>query len=608
MMTPIPSPASPRRRGLAWFTATALVVGTAAALPFGGHPSALAAPAEDCAEAFPVADLEDGDPVEGFTVSKGTTPELFTGEVLGVLADGIAPGVDMVIMDLDSPAIEAAGGIWQGMSGSPVYTADGDLIGAVAYGLSWGPSPIAGITPFEHMDDYLGAMPARRATVDRATARRIAATGEASRSQAEQGFEMLGVATGVSGVRSARLSQLRDQGRSYIPKSAGTAGRASLDDSTSADDVYAGGNLAASYSYGDINFAGVGTATSVCDGQVVGFGHPFSFSGATTMSLHPADAIYVQPESIGAPFKVANLGNPVGTIFQDHLTGITGEFGALPAGTQITSSVSFGSRNRTGSTTVTVPELAAAVTFFQLIANHDRVLDAITEGSELQSWTITGDVDGVPFSISHTDRYTSQFDLSFEASIELADLVYLLSTLDGLTIDDISVDSSATRAAGSYRVVGNQVKVRGAWMNVSHRNPLRTKAGKLLRLRAVLKSSNGGKITSPYSFRVPQEAAGMRGQIFLTGGAEYYGGDYYYEEGPGTFAEIEELIDGLVRNDTVLADLMFGGGRPFGEEDGYVVAACKGCRGDTVDLNSSTTLPPVDQVVVGFKRIKVRVQ
>ena len=56
-----------------------------------------------------------------------------------------------------------------------------------------------------------------------------------------------------------------------------------------ADDVVAGGNLAASFSYGDITRRGVGTATSVCDGQVVGFGHPMDFRGETTMSLHPAE-------------------------------------------------------------------------------------------------------------------------------------------------------------------------------------------------------------------------------------------------------------------------------------------------------------------------------
>ncbi len=71
----------------------------------------------------------------------------------------------MIMVELESPALERAGGIWQGMSGSPVYV-DGQLLGAVAYGLSWGPSPIAGVTPFSEMDDYLAARRAPGAKQD----------------------------------------------------------------------------------------------------------------------------------------------------------------------------------------------------------------------------------------------------------------------------------------------------------------------------------------------------------------------------------------------------------------------------------------------------------
>ena len=135
--------------------------GAAGALVLAGlvavGPSATAAPTPDCAAPFPVADLVSGAPVDGLTVSRGTTPQAFTGEVLGVLSDGIGPDLDMIVAELHSPAIDAAGGIWQGMSGSPVYAEDGRLIGAVAYGLAYGSSPVAGITPYEDMQGYLGA-------------------------------------------------------------------------------------------------------------------------------------------------------------------------------------------------------------------------------------------------------------------------------------------------------------------------------------------------------------------------------------------------------------------------------------------------------------------
>ncbi len=53
------------------------------------------APADaDCPQTYPVADLVKDQPVDGLTVSSGTTPDTFTGTVLGTIVDGIAPGLD----------------------------------------------------------------------------------------------------------------------------------------------------------------------------------------------------------------------------------------------------------------------------------------------------------------------------------------------------------------------------------------------------------------------------------------------------------------------------------------------------------------------------------
>jgi SpoIVB peptidase S55 len=101
--------------------------------------------------AFPVADLTPGLVANGLTVERGNVADPFTATVAGVIDDGIAPGVDMIIVETDSPAIQRAGGVWSGMSGSPVYAPDGRLIGAIAYGLSFTSSPIAGVTPAADM-------------------------------------------------------------------------------------------------------------------------------------------------------------------------------------------------------------------------------------------------------------------------------------------------------------------------------------------------------------------------------------------------------------------------------------------------------------------------
>src|SRR6185312_5852846 len=95
----------------------------------------------------------------------------------------------MIMADLDSPALTRAGGVWAGMSGSPVYTADGRLIGSVSYGLA-ASSPIAGITP---------AAAKAKIKVSATTARRIAKTGDVSAAVADDGFVQLKVPVSVSG-------------------------------------------------------------------------------------------------------------------------------------------------------------------------------------------------------------------------------------------------------------------------------------------------------------------------------------------------------------------------------------------------------------------------
>jgi hypothetical protein len=112
-----------RRRGLALASLTAAMGLCLGAASIVSAPAQSAEPAGDCAARVPVRVVK-GDAVTGLTVTgvdSGTRPESFTGEVLGILDDGIAPDLDMVIMRLSSPEIDRVGGIWSGMSGSPVY-------------------------------------------------------------------------------------------------------------------------------------------------------------------------------------------------------------------------------------------------------------------------------------------------------------------------------------------------------------------------------------------------------------------------------------------------------------------------------------------------------
>lgn len=537
-------------------TASMGLVGLAPGLSGPAH----AAPVEDCAVPFPVESLVDGQAVEGLTVSEGTTPEAFTGTFLGVLENGIAPGLDMIMMRLDSPAIQQAGGIWQGMSGSPVYDpGTGELIGAVAYGLAWGTTPVAGITPFADMDDYLSASGARKVDVTRAEARLIAANSDATVAQASAGFRRLGIPLGASAVVDPARTADAPERKAYFVDPTFTLSGGGPQGVASIDSVAAGGSLAAVQATGDVTFAGIGTTTSVCQGEVVGFGHPMSFAGETSYALGAADVLYVQEDPLGVPFKVANIGDIGGTITGDHLTGITGELGAAPPAVPFTSDLAYGTRSRVGTTDVYMPEALASASFYGSLGNHDRVVDAITDGSELQSWTVEGtDEAGAPFTLMFGDRITSTWDVSYEASYPLADVLWILSSFEGVTITEASSTGTVTDDASSYRVRTVQQRVDGEWVRVVD-NRVRAKAGSTLRLRATLVSGAESTVV-PITVALPKKLAGERGSLQIEGGDS----DWIDVYGVETVAEMVDVYADAPRNDQVATSVSFGrDGRKF---------------------------------------------
>ncbi|MEL7974305.1 SpoIVB peptidase S55 domain-containing protein [Isoptericola sp. F-RaC21] len=528
-------------------------------------PAASAAPTPDCAAPFPVADVASGAPVNGLTVSKGTTPQAFTGEVLGVLSDGIGPDLDMIVAELHSPAIDAAGGIWQGMSGSPVYAEDGRLIGAVAYGLAFGSSPVAGITPYEDMQGYLGAAKAApEVAVGSRMATRIAAETDVTRTEAAQGLRQLPMPMGVGGVdlARARTTVKAAGGSELVTADSYRIGRSSGTAAAGIDTVVAGGNVAAVLSHGDITLAGIGTATSVCGNRVVAFGHPMSFTGRSRLGLAAADAVYVQEDPLGVPFKVANLGALGGTITDDRLAGIAGTFGASPTSAPVRSTVSYHGRSRTGTTQVLDPSALGDVTLLAGVANHDRVVDGVIGGAEIQAWTITGTRSGTPFRLRYADRYQSADDVGSAGAFDLATVVATLSSLSSVKVTGVTNAVKVGDNGRRYRVAKIQQRTGGRWVDVTGKT-VKIRAGKTLVLRTQVVGSEG--VTRSFfreEFTIPKRLKGASGTVTVVGGnndqEEFYG--------PTSFDGVQKLLQGNLRNDEAELGLVIGEGKTAFEQ------------------------------------------
>ena len=149
-----------RRRGFLKFLVVGGLVAWTGADATAGEP--------DPATYWDVKDIRPGMKGKGQTVMVGMKLEEFEAEVLGVMRD-VNPGRDMVLCRLKGCNLEHAG-IIQGMSGSPIYI-DGKLLGAVAYAWEFAKDPIAGVTPFSQMVQYVRSNDRRIAAESKARAK-----------------------------------------------------------------------------------------------------------------------------------------------------------------------------------------------------------------------------------------------------------------------------------------------------------------------------------------------------------------------------------------------------------------------------------------------------
>lgn len=512
-----------------------MALAAAALTPVGG---AVAAPGDsaDCPTAKPVSQLEHGEAVTARTVTQGTTPDALTGEVVGILDDGIAPGVDMVMVELAGSRVTDANGnvdagIWAGMSGSPVYAQDGRLIGAVSYGLSFAPSEFAGVTPAARMYDVLsadgGSGGARSLDVPARVEDTLRSAGVA-RAGAER-FRRLPLPTSVSGsLGQHRLARLAERAGVNRPLMAG-GGRAQAGEAT--EPLVPGGNLTASLSYGDVTAAGIGTVTAVCGQQVLGFGHPMLWSGSSDLTMHGADAVFIQRDNVFGSFKVANPTAPIGAIVQDRLAAIAGVLGDLPATASVRSQMSSSEgSSRRGVTMVSHSADLPFLSAIHVLSNADVIYDGIRGGTGDMSWTMTvRRADGSTTRISRDDLVADRRDLTFGLIWGVySDLERIVGNrFEDVTVTDVEVDAALDTDVLVGRIAKVEARRDGRWTVLTEHDRVRVRPGGRLPLRVHLRPTRESD-AAPDSVRitasVPSKGTATRGHIHL-GENESTGGD-----------------------------------------------------------------------------------
>lgn len=577
------------RSSLRWLAGAALSGLAATALVAPTTASAAPAPAAFCADGSQpmvtqdevIEEFDQTTTVTGLTVVQGTTPVEFTGTYAGYIPNALGKGVAMLLFRMEGAGIDAAtnatgraAGIWAGMSGSPVYTDDDRLIGAVAYGLSPDDIPLAGVTPA----DYMKAVGTDKLTPKAPAAVRVAAknlegsrrTVQAAAGQSLQHLKTVKVITG-----GARANALANRTQARVPKNSSPAAKAVRAGGFSAvgaptriaQPIVPGGNIAVGYSTGDLFSGGVGTVTAVCGDDVWAFGHPMDFWGQTALSIHNASAALIVTDSTGlsGSYKqVATVGQQVGTITEDGYGAIRGKLGLIKGFPSVTKVVNAkGQVLDTYRGSVVDPDLATNAAMGPALAVYD-ILDNVGFGTARLSWKIDYRLaSGKKGSLRNWQLYYGQADLADQVAGDIGNDIASIAYTDLADATITSVTSTLTlldRKPIGYRFVGAQVWTGKNWVKLNGRT---LKKHRTHVVRPVYRQYVNGKprATSfgPNSkFKMGKLAAGRgsvtysrKGEVaefecFEDEDGDFYCPDFEGDEEPRTFTALIEAIDALI--------------------------------------------------------------
>jgi hypothetical protein len=304
---------------------------------------------------FPLSELKEGMRGTARTVFRGSEPEEFQVEILGVVPGAIGPHQDMIVGRISGGSATRTS-VFAGMSGSPVYI-DGKLVGAISYSFPFSKEPICGITPIDQMltifEQNQKSKPKaqepravsfaelaatswkpnfpRNATVTSSLLAGASAN-SAMASVAGQSFQPIGTPISFSGFSQETLNvfapQLAQVG--LIPVSA-VGGAARITSLKKADEttLQGGDSVSMQLTRGDYSLAAAGTVTYRDGDKIYAFGHPFLSLGTADLPMSESSVVAVVP-SVNNSFKLAVPDAMVGSMTQDRATGVFGKLGQAP--------------------------------------------------------------------------------------------------------------------------------------------------------------------------------------------------------------------------------------------------------------------------------------
>ncbi|MGH9846671.1 MAG: SpoIVB peptidase S55 domain-containing protein, partial [Blastocatellia bacterium] len=325
---------------------------------FAQSPQGNAQNSQQKTEFFPLDQVKPGMRATVYTVLVGSEPKPYELEILGLIKGFQFPQQSAVLSRLLGDELHHTG-VFQGMSGSPVYI-DGKLLGAVSFGFQFAKDPIAGITPIQHMVEVFeqkqnGDKPADRKPdqLRSVSFSEIAYTenskefadfvkslsGEsqtgpraAASPAAAQTLVPIATPLAITGIPSDVIARFAPLLGSWgFAPVAGAGGAAEISDLKKADQntLKPGSTIIVPLVRGDYSIAAAGTVTYRDGNRIYAFGHPFLSLGVSEFPMHEGEVVTVM-SSGAVSFKISIPTAMVGTLRGDRSPGIYGELGVAP--------------------------------------------------------------------------------------------------------------------------------------------------------------------------------------------------------------------------------------------------------------------------------------
>ncbi len=574
---------------------------------------------------MPLSDVREGMNGIAKTVFRGTQPEAFNVEILGIVPDGIGPRQDLIVGRISGGGADRTA-VFAGMSGSPVYIGD-KLIGAISYSFPFAKEAICGITPIEQMTSIFrgGNASAPRTTpvsvspaeIERSIWQPAGMNGPSVEtiaaahipSIAGQTFQRIATPVSLAGFAPATIDRFGEQLKAAGLMTVAAAGaRAPITPMKKADTttLQGGTSVSMQLTRGDYSMAAAGTVTLRDGDNIYAFGHPFLSLGTSDLPMSESHVVTVVP-NLNNSFKLAVADDLVGSMTDDLATGVFGKLGRAPRMIPVRVNATS-SRGQTEVLNFEVardefltPLLLNITVFNSAVARERSIGDAMV--------ALSGTIKLKNGNTILIDRRFSGSQATVQAAgaVSMPANILLRTRFPGLDIERIDVDlttAEGSRTAAIERLETDRTEVR---------------AGETIALQAFIRNTAGALVSRTIPFTIPNDAAAGKYSISVGDGASLQRNAASQHFVPNTPAELVELLNGIKTSDKLFVKLerstsgVISGSNEMPDLPPSVLATMNSSRstGGMRPLTSTAVteklLPRDEYIVIGQQTLSIEV-